>query len=102
MPKKYEYKLCFVDRKTLKPLYGPETIQPQFTVDIDELYRTQLIANPRRGIEAAVLTDDVEVEWTPQITAQCFAEFYAADVYYREVGVNDWKFEANGWRPTKW
>jgi hypothetical protein len=87
---KFEFKLIFVNRKTLKPAYDPDTAQPQFVVDIDELYRTQYLVNPRTGIQN-IMGDEADKSITPDVTAQCFAEYYGADVYYREVGTKQWR-----------
>lgn len=93
---KVEYKLIFVDRKTRKPAMQPESVSPQFTVDIDELHRTNNIVNPAQGM-AAMMSEDMDKRALVESTAQAFAEFYGADVYFRTEGAADWRTQRNLW-----
>lgn len=91
------YKLIFVDRKTLEPSMKHEGVKPQFIIDIDELWRTQSIVNPRKGLQN-VISDDQDRDIFIASTARFLSESYAADVYYKTEDETDWKIQRNTWK----
>lgn len=91
------YKLVFVDRKTREPAMKPKQVKPQFSIDIEELYRTTCIVNPPRGL-AIFLPKEKDIAILIDSTAQLLSEMYGADVYYKPMNEKQWKHLPNVWK----